>query len=175
MTDVEVQVEVYKTTGTVLVLFEATELDRLKSMGLRLEDLIVHRNVKDSDDPYKPLEVRRWQVRGRKRNVCVAHLLLDCVGKNRHVQYDSTDGRVASPHLDMRTEFLRLPPPMSEAEKARRKRVKEKAAHQVEAPETEGVRFTVECCFRLFDRGELVGVYDSEQAWKAAAYDQGDL
>lgn len=173
MTDVEVQVEVYGTKGTVLVLFEATELDRLKSIGLRLEDLIVHRNGTKTDDPYKPLEVRRWLVKGRRRNVCVAHLLLDCVGAGRHAQYDSTDKRVVSPHLDMRSEFLRLPPPMSEAEKARRRKVKEKVARQAESLEQEGARFTVERCFRLFDRGELVGVYGSEQAWKAAAFDLG--
>ncbi len=173
MTDVEIQIAVYGTAGTTLVLFEATELDFLKSIGARLEDLIVFSNKPGSPEPYRPVEVRRWLVKGRRRNIPVAHLLLGIVGEGRHVRYRSTDPRVASRVLDMRKEFLHLAPAVPEAEKARRRRVKEKRLSATEATYPVGPRFTIENVpsFQLLERGEYVDSFDTEEEAKAAAFD----
>lgn len=106
MNDVTKQeVKVHGTNGTMTVLFYERDLAALRSMGVRVGDMVIHRSP--SSKEFKSPEIP-WKVKGERRNIPVSHLLHDIVGQNKRVRYKSDDARVMEAQFDLRPDTHEL-------------------------------------------------------------------
>lgn len=158
--DTLIEVSVFGTSGSVAVLIHNEVLAILKAKGAEVGRMLVHLDGKDAIG-YKSPEIL-WDVKGKRRNVPVAHIIHGVVGQRRRVRYQSTDDRVISPRLDLRVSTHHV------GEPGRTRRGKTKPIVPI------GPRFTVEQVthYQVLDRGELVlDGYETEADAKAAAFD----
>ena len=88
-------------------LISQEELVFFTAAGGAVENMVIHR---DPNGNFKTPEIS-WNVKGRKRNVPVTHILHGIVGQDRRVTYKSTDPRVGSPRFDLRCSTHPAPGP----------------------------------------------------------------